>query len=90
MKEKTTVAEEKKDAKAKTRSPNFPAISLERCLELSKAILNKYQRTLVPWALAVKTLGYSPKSSGGLQASATLRYYGLLDVLGMEKTKKLN
>ncbi len=91
MKEKSekTTSPEEKDTKAKTRSPNFPAFSLERSLELSKALLSKYQRTLVPWAIAVKTLGYSPKSSGGLQSTATLRYYGLLDIIGMGESKKV-
>ncbi len=77
------------DKIAKPRSANFPAISLEKCLRLANNLRGKYQRNMIPWPIAIKALGYSLKSSAGLQATASMRYYGLIDVQGLGINKKM-
>jgi hypothetical protein len=74
----------------KTRSPNFPAISLEKGLSLAQILLEKYARHPVPIEIALTALGYkSLKSSSGLQATAALNAYGLTEVEGEGKGKKI-
>lgn len=78
------------DAKIKrTRSPNFPAITLEKSLSLVQTLFDRYSRNPVAGEVATKGLGYSPKSSGGKQAIAALSAYGLIQVEGLGAEKKI-
>jgi hypothetical protein len=71
------------------RSPNYPAISLKRAVERAKELNEKYKRSLVPEGLAHVHWGYKPFSSGAQQTTAALRAFGLLDVDGKGKDRKV-
>jgi hypothetical protein len=73
----------------KQRSPNFPSLALEKCIEFAKTFYEKYRRTPIAYEVAINWLGYSPMSSGGLQLVAALSAYGLIEVTGSGKEKRL-
>jgi hypothetical protein len=74
----------------RTRSPNFPAITLEKSLSLVQTLFDKYSRNPIAGEVATKALGYSLKSSGGKQAIAALSAYGLIQVEGLGAEKKIS
>jgi hypothetical protein len=71
------------------RSPNFPAINLEKAVERAEKLKNRYSRTQVPLEVAQEWWGYKRNSSSGQQIVAALRAYGLLDVEGEGKARKI-
>jgi len=74
----------------KTRSPNYPAITLEKSLGLTQTLLDRYARHPIAWEVATKALGYSStKSSSGKQAMAAIAAYGLIQVEGLGAEKKI-
>lgn len=73
----------------KTRSPNYPALTLEKSLILTQTLLDRYARHPIAWEVATKALGYTPKSSSGKQAMAALAAYGLIQVEGLGAEKKI-
>jgi hypothetical protein len=73
----------------KTRSPNFPTVILEKSLSQAQNLLDKYARYPIAWEVAIGTLGYTLKSSGGKQAMATLIAYGLVQTEGSGSEKKI-
>jgi len=77
------------DKKNKVRSPNFPALPLERGRELTKKLLDKYAKSSVAWEVATKALDYSPKSSAGMQTMAALSYYGLIKIDGKGNERRV-
>jgi hypothetical protein len=64
------------------RSPAYPSFSIAKALENVKALYVQEKEYAAPLASALKAFGYGPKSSGGRQALATMKYYGLIDVTG--------
>lgn len=64
------------------RSPSFPSLGLEDAVAKARIIWDKENRHSVPVDVAVKHWKYSPKSSGGKQALASLLKYGLLSEAG--------
>lgn len=74
------------------RSPNFPAEPLEKCIEISKKIFDKYKKSPVAQIVVAKGLGFSPTSGGALQLFAALSSYGLIDASGsgQARTVKLS
>lgn len=76
--------------KKRTRSPNFPAIALKKSIDYTKKLLDKYSRHAAPAESAMNVLGYTAKSSVGLQAIAALSYYGLINIQGVKKEKKVS
>lgn len=67
----------------RTRSPNFPAIDLERALGYARKLYEKAQRHPMPIADLVEDLwGLSPTSSTAKQAVAALRAFGLIEIEG--------
>lgn len=48
----------------KMRSPNFPVLPLEKCIDIAKVLFEKYRLSPAAYEVAVKTLGYSPKAVG--------------------------
>ena len=70
----------------RSRSPNFPAISLPEAIKRVKAIYDKDGRGPVSAGVVLEHLGYGKKLSGsaGRMISA-LRQYGLLDDLADNK-----
>ncbi len=73
----------------KTRSPNYPALTLEKSLALTQTLLDRYARHPVASEVAKKALGYTPKSSSGKQSMAALAAYGLIQVEGLGPEKKV-
>lgn len=72
-----------KTAKRKTgRSPAYPGFSLKRALEQADALFKQEGEYEAPLSSTVGAWGYSEKSSGGRQALATMKYYGLIDISG--------
>jgi hypothetical protein len=83
---KAVVASATGPAKGRSRSPNFPAISLQDALTKVKAIYDKDGRGPVSSAVLLEHLGYGKNLSGsaGRMISA-LRQYGLLDDMPDDK-----
>lgn len=73
----------------KTRSPNFPTVTLEKSLSQAQTLLDKYSRFPVAWEVGISALGYTLKSSAGKQAMATLSAYGLIQAEGSGSEKKI-
>jgi hypothetical protein len=61
------------------RSPSFPFISLRDGVERARLLYDAVRRSPASVEAAVKTWGYSSKSSGGKQTIAALRAFGLLE-----------
>jgi hypothetical protein len=61
------------------RSPRYPALDLEVALSKAQSLFRREGRHAVPFEVAARHWGFSPKSSSVLTASAALRAYGLLD-----------
>ncbi len=81
--------EENTEKKKRTRSPNFSTSGLEKALELARKLYEKYKKYDTAWDVAITSLGYTPKSSAGLQAMASLSYYGLIDIQGVKSSRRV-
>lgn len=66
----------------KTRSPNYPFLSLRDAASKIKPLFDAMRRHATGVEVAVKAMGYSPKSSSGRLAMAAMRAFGLLDDAG--------
>jgi len=75
-------AESDKKRRQAGRSPAYPVMSVDKAIEQARALYKQERDVLAPLPSALTAWGYSPKSSGGRQTLATLRYYGLIDVAG--------
>lgn len=64
------------------RSPSYPSFAVAKALENVAALYSQEKEYAAPFASALQAFGYSAKSSGGRQALATMKYYGLIDVAG--------
>ena len=82
--------EENTEKKKRTRSPNFPTSGLKKALELAMKLYGRYGKHNTAWDVAITYLGYTPKSSAGLQAMASLSYYGLMNIQGTKSSRKVN
>lgn len=71
------------------RSPNFPGLTLEKCIEFTKLLYDRYRRSPVAQEVAIKGLGYSPTSGGSLQLAAALSAYNLIESVGSGPSKKI-
>lgn len=79
----------KPDKRKTGRSPAYPFIPVSRAIEQARALHEKEGDYPAPLGSAVGAWGYSPKSSGGRQTLAALRYYGLIDVTGEGDARKI-
>ncbi len=64
------------------RSPAYPSVSLAAALEKVSAQYEAEGKYPTPLPSAFSAWGYSPKSSGGRDVRASLRYFGLITVEG--------
>lgn len=64
------------------RSPAYPGIDLKAALAKAKALYDQEGKYPAPMASAFSAWGYSPKSSGGRETRAALKYFGLITVEG--------
>lgn len=75
----------------KTRSPNYPAVALERAVALAKNLYQKIRFNSVPVAIAMQQIGYNLNGGAGRRALAALRAYGLVTIEGEnEENQKLS
>lgn len=75
--------------KRKHRSPNYPAISLEKAIAKAGLIYAPYKRHHVPVDRAITTMDYKSGSSVGQQAVATLIYFGLAEDQGVGDKRQI-
>jgi hypothetical protein len=66
-------------AKAKTRSPNYPAIGLGPAIDAVRAVWTKEQRTPVQAVVAAKHLGYGGLNGVARMKLSALKKYGLME-----------
>jgi hypothetical protein len=78
------------EKKMKHRSPNYPAVSLKRAVEMVKGLYETDRRQKVPMNIVAKRWGYKEDSSASQQAVAALSAYGLLDVEGVGTLRKVS
>ena len=64
------------------RSPGYPYFPVQKAIERAQELFSQEGTHSAPLSSAVGAWGYSPKSSGGRQTLATMRYYGLVEVAG--------
>ena len=91
------MSEEKKDQQVDTssdlkrtkhRSPNYPAISLEKAVARAKSLYDQAKAHAVPVAAVHELWGFKALSGAGNQNVAALKAYGLIEVEG-EGDKRL-
>jgi hypothetical protein len=70
------------------RSPNYPALSLEKAVERAKDVYDAYKQVQVPITAIHAKWGCKPKSGLVLQTIAALNAYGLIEVSG-SKDKRM-
>lgn len=76
------VAAKASSVKRQGRSPAYPSIDLASALEKAQAQYDQEGKYPAPLTSAFKAWGYSPKSSGGREVRASLRYFGLVQFEG--------
>lgn len=74
---------------AKNRSPNFPAIPLQRAVERAREVYVQENRHPAAPETIVGHWGYSATSSGGRQTIGALRAFGLLEDAGKTRGQLL-
>jgi len=73
-----------------SRGPSFPYIDLGEAVARTRKFFKTEGRAPVPVSSAVKTWGYSEKSSGGRQTIATLLHYSLLKEEGSGDSRRVS
>lgn len=71
------------------RSPNYPAVDLAKAVERTRVLYDRNKRHPVPVSVASETWGYKANSSASLQCIAALKAYGLIDVEGSAKSRRI-
>lgn len=69
---------EKKEKRTKTRSPNFPAISLPDAIDKTRAFYKEDGRSGSPKLTAYKHLGYKGEHGASLGVLSAMKKYGLI------------
>jgi hypothetical protein len=77
-----TQADQQTPSRQGGRSPAYPLFPVQKALERADTLHKQEGSHWAPLSSAVGAWGYSPKSSGGRQTLATMKYYGLIDVTG--------
>lgn len=62
------------------RSPNYPAVSIEKAVKDAQALYKRESRTAVPQEVAVKAWGYKGLSGTSRSRLGALRQYGLIEI----------
>ncbi len=71
------------------RSPNYPALNLQKSLELAGKLFDVHRRHPIPLAVAAKDWGFVPESNYVAQRLAAIAAYGLVEIEGVKDTRKL-
>lgn len=69
-------------AARRQRSPSYPAVGLEQALDRAGELYRNFGRSPAHVEVALKALGYGPKSGGGRVLVAALKKFGLLSDQG--------
>jgi len=77
------------EKKKRVRSPNYPALTLEKSLGLIEVLFKQHSRYLVALEVAAKGWDISAKSSYIAQHLAALSAYGLIEIEGEKDSKKI-
>jgi len=83
------MAEEGKPATKRARSPSYPAVNLERALELAATFFKAERGNEAPIKTVLTKWGYSETSGGGLVALSALIKFGLLADQGTGTSRKV-
>ena len=70
--------QEKKERKARKRSPGYPMISLEEAIQRAKILWDKDKNNLIPLGAAYEHLGYKFIGGYGGRVIAALKKFGLI------------
>lgn len=73
----------------RTRSPNFPVVSLKKAVEWIGQLYDEYQKHDIPINLVHSAWGYKEHGSAGNRCIAAVKAFGLVDVTGSGKTSKV-
>jgi hypothetical protein len=88
-----TTAQESKEVQAakpkKQRSPSYPALDLESTLERARTLSEVAGQHAAGVQAVTSAWGYGPKSSGGHQAIAALKKFGLAQDEGSRSNRKI-
>jgi hypothetical protein len=71
------------------RSPRYPFVDVGRAIDQARALWTTAGTNDASVAGAWKSWGYGPNSSGAIQTEAALKQFGLLDVVGQGKQRRL-
>lgn len=84
----TDIVEEKNEKQAiqRQRSPGYPQIGLQKCIELVKKIYEGAHTGEIDSATLIGLMGYSAVSGQGLSAASAVKKFGLIEGRG-EKLK---
>jgi len=73
----------------KHRSPNFPSISLSKAIEKVSLLHVAFRSHPAPVANALIAMKYNPEGSTGQQALAAVKAFGLVEVNGVGRERKV-
>src|SRR4051794_17864441 len=71
------------------RSPRYPFVDVGKAIDHARALWTAAGAAEVGLAAAWKTWGYGANSSGGIQTEAALKQFGLLEVVGQGRQRRL-
>ena len=71
------------------RSPRYPFVDVGKAVDQARALWTRAQTNDVSLAAAWKSWGYGANSSGGIQTEAALKQFGLVEVIGRGKERRL-
>lgn len=84
-----TQSEQSTTTRREGRSPGYPLFSVQKALERARQLYKNEVAHWAPLGSATAAWGYSPKSSGGRQTIATMKYYALIDVQGEGNARRV-
>jgi len=76
---KTTATPQPESSETQKRFGGFPTLSLQKAIALMQKVWEKEKRNPAPATAILEHWEYAPKSSGGFQALASLKRFGLLE-----------
>lgn len=71
------------------RSPRYPFVDVGTAIDRARALWATAGANDVSLAAAWKSWGYGPSSSGGIQTEAALKQFGLIEVVGQGRQRRL-
>lgn len=83
------IDEEEQQRRRVGRSPAYPFLSVQKAIDKARDLHAREAVYAAPLESALKAWGYGPKSSGGRQTLATMKYYGLIDISGEGEKRRI-